>query len=470
MTGSRLRLRNNSNIAIIGGGPAGSFFANDAIQYAKKLGINIQITIFDSKDFSQRGPSGCNMSAAVIASTLHAKLIKDGIVLPKRIIGQEIKGYYFHTEEYGIELYKPKLNDKSSILAVYRGNGPLYSTHTESHSFDDCLLRHVIDQGVNAIYEPVQELRLSSDIDTPATIIYGKNNSYKEMKADLVVGAFGVNSTIINKIKGLNFGYKPPKTIKTCQMEIPLSPDFIKKSFNDDIHVFALGIKPFRFASMVPKGNYVTVSLVGTRDLTKKDLLNFVNHPVVRKKLPHDWKMPDKYCMCIPKITLSHAKKPFTDRFVIVGDASISRIFKNGIESAYITSQLATRAAFEKGISNEDFDRHYYKPARKLLAMDNFLGTVILILSDFVTKQNWLVKARLSYVKSRKGSWIANHLNELLWNMVTGDAPYNKILIQALNPVFQIRLIPVTIKAFINDIIERIARHYGLNKDEPLIK
>ncbi|MFQ5688603.1 MAG: hypothetical protein ACE5GV_18320, partial [Candidatus Scalindua sp.] len=83
------------------------------------------------------------------------------------------------------------------------------------------------------------------------------------------------------------------------------------------------------------------------------------------------------------------------------------------------------------------------------------------------TKQNWLVKARLSYVKSRKGSWIANHLNKLLWNMVTGDAPYKKILIQALNPIFQIILIPVTIKALIKDILERIARHYGLkNKDK----
>ena len=464
MTENRLRLRNNSHIAIIGGGPAGSFFAKDAIQNAKKLGINIQITIFNSKDFSQRGPRGCNMSAAVIASTLHAKLIKDGIILPERIIRQEIKGYYFQTEEYGIELYKPEQSDKSSILAVYRGNGPLYSTHTESHSFDDYLLRHVIDQGVKAIYEPVQELKLSSDTDTPATIIYGRNNSYKEMKADLVVGAFGINSTIVNKIKELNFGYIPPKTIKTCQMEIPLSAAFIKKSFNDNIQVFALGIKPFRFASMVPKDNYVTVSLVGTRDLTKKDLLNFVNHPVVRRKLPHDWKMPDKYCMCIPKITLSHAKKPFTDRFVIVGDASITRIFKNGLESAYITSQLAAQAAFENGISSDDFDKYYYKPANKLLAMDNLLGAVILMLSDFVTKQNWLVKARLSYVKSRKGSWIANHLNKLLWNMVTGDAPYKIILMQALNPVFQVILIPVTIKALIKDIFGLIALRFGLKQ------
>ena len=464
MSGSRLRLKNNSKIAIIGGGPAGSFFANDAIQNAKKLGINIQITIFNNKDFSQRGPIGCNMSAAVIAGSLYAKLTRDGIILPESIIRQEIRGYYFHTEEYGIELYKPDQINKTSIMAVYRGNGPLYSTHTESHSFDDFLLKHVINQGVSVISEPVLDLNLSSNLDTPATVIYGKGGQHNKMEADLVVGAFGINSTIINKIRGLNFGYIPPKTIKTCQMEIPLDATFIKNSFKDNIQVFALGIKPFRFASMVPKGNYVTVSLVGTRDLTSNDLIDFVNHPVVRKKLPHDWKMPEKFCMCLPKIVLSHAKNPFTDRLVMVGDASITRIFKNGLESAYITSQLAARTAFENGISKEAFDKHYYKPAHKLLAMDNKLGAVILAISDFITRQNWLVKARLSYVEDKRGSWIANHLNKILWNMVTGDAPYHKILIQAFNPVFQVILIPVTIKALIKDILERIARRCGLKK------
>jgi hypothetical protein len=169
--------------------------------------------------------------------------------------------------------------------------------------------------------------------------------------------------------------------------------------------------------------------------------------------------MPDKFCMCLPKIVLSHAKKPYTDRFVMVGDASISRIFKNGLESAYITSQLAVRAAFENGISKEDFARHYYKPARKLLAMDNKLGVVILSISDFITRQNWLVKARLSYVEDKRGSWIANHLNTLLWNMVTGDAPYHKILIQALHPIFQIKLIPITIKSLITAVIRRVFCH-----------
>ncbi len=454
MPENRLRLTNNSKITIIGGGPAGCFFANDAIRQAKKLGISIQITIFNGKEFSQRGPIGCNMSAAVIASTLHAKLTRDGIILPESIIRQEIKGYYFHTEEYGIELYKPDQTSKSSILAVYRGNGPLYSTHTESHSFDDFLLRHVIKQGVTVISEPVLEINLSSSLDTPVTIVYGKGGQHNSMDADLVVGAFGINSNMATKVENLNFGYIPPKTIRTCQMEIPLDPDFIKSSFKDNIQVFALGIEPFRFASMVPKDNYVTVSLVGTRDLTSNDLIDFLNHPAVSKNLPENWEMPEKFCMCLPKIVLSHSKHPFTDRLVLIGDASISRIFKNGLESAYITAQLAVRATFEYGISSENFSRHYYKPARKLLAMDNKLGAIILAISDFVTRQNWLVKARLSYVEDKRGSWIANHLNTLLWNMVTGDAPYHTILMQALNPLFQIRLIPVTIKALVTDIVK----------------
>ena len=90
--------------------------------------------------------------------------------------------------------------------------------------------------------------------------------------------------------------------------------------------------------------------------------------------------------------------------------------------------------------------------------MDNKLGAVILAISDFVTSQNWLVKARLSYVEDKRGSWIANHLNTLLWNMVTGDAPYHKILVQALNPLFQIKLIPVTIKALVTDTIKHLLR------------
>ncbi len=38
--------------------------------------------------------------------------------------------------------------------------------------------------------------------------------------------------------------------------------------------------------------------------------------------------------------------------------------------------------------------------------------------------------------------------------MVTGDAPYREIILQAFNPLFQIMLIPVTVKALIGEIFQ----------------
>ncbi len=59
-------LSNGSQIAIIGGGPAGCFFAHFASRIARDKGIDVNITIFEGKDFCQKGPRGCNMCTGVI--------------------------------------------------------------------------------------------------------------------------------------------------------------------------------------------------------------------------------------------------------------------------------------------------------------------------------------------------------------------------------------------------------------------
>ena len=53
---------------------------------------------------------------------------------------------------------------------------------------------------------------MSSKIEDPVNIIYGKQKPYKEMKGDLVVGAFGINSSIIDKVVDLNFKLASCKT------------------------------------------------------------------------------------------------------------------------------------------------------------------------------------------------------------------------------------------------------------------
>jgi len=53
MPGDKIFLRDGSRIAIIGGGPAGCFFANFALRQARLRGIKVHVTIFEGRDFTR---------------------------------------------------------------------------------------------------------------------------------------------------------------------------------------------------------------------------------------------------------------------------------------------------------------------------------------------------------------------------------------------------------------------------------
>ena len=53
-------LEDGSRIAVVGGGPAGSFFTYYALDFAERLGMEIHVDIFEAKDFLCAGPAGCN--------------------------------------------------------------------------------------------------------------------------------------------------------------------------------------------------------------------------------------------------------------------------------------------------------------------------------------------------------------------------------------------------------------------------
>jgi flavin-dependent dehydrogenase len=102
-----LFLKDGSKIAIIGGGPAGCFFAHFASKIARERGIKVDITIFEGKDFRQKGPRGCNMCAGVISEKLYLELKENDMLPPDRCIQREIEGYYFQTQDGCIEVNNP---------------------------------------------------------------------------------------------------------------------------------------------------------------------------------------------------------------------------------------------------------------------------------------------------------------------------------------------------------------------------
>ena len=429
----KLYLKDKSNIVVIGGGPSGSFFSHFALQLAKEHSRKVDITILDGRDFIQKGPVGCNMCAGVLSETLTRKMECEGIVLPKTHVQQEIDGYYLQTQERGITLHHPKPGHKPKIITVFRGNGPRFSESTATISFDDFLLKHVASQGAKVLPAVVEEIDLPKYSEDLVNIVYKEAGVRKKMSTDLVVGAFGLNTALIKRIVGKEFGYREPESVRTCNAELHLGRSYIQQRFHRTIFVFALGIKPIKFAAFIPKGDYVTVSLVGKEDITKANLVEFMKHPKVIELLPKGWSLPKDLCICFPKIPISHAAHPYTNRFVMIGDASISRTYKNGIESAFDTARLAAHTIFERGFSEEDFKKGYYKSALKLLAQDNFFGNLMFGIHDYTTSRKALVNAQIDHLTKCQNAWESIQINSILWNMVTGNASYKEIFFKAID-------------------------------------
>ncbi|MEK6765447.1 MAG: hypothetical protein AABY49_04365 [Planctomycetota bacterium] len=448
-------LKDGSKIAIIGGGPAGCFFAHFASKIARERGTKIDITIFEGKDFCQKGPRGCNMCAGVISEKLYGELKENGMLPPARCIQKEIEDYYFQTQDGCIEVRNPNPSLDKKIITVYRGDGPMFSQQSESMSFDNFLLRHVESMGVNISSDIVSDIILPSNKKEQAKVVFGKRGSREEIDADLVVGAFGLNTGMLEKIKRLGFGYIPPRTVRACQAEIYIGNNNGSNYHDNKIRVFSLGIKAITYASFTPRGDYITVTLVGKTDLNKDHLVEFLNHPVVRRTFPEEgWKMPKNYCICFPKVQTTQARQPFTDRFVILGSAGISRYYKHGIESAFITSRMAANSVFEFGVSEGAFCRGYYKPVKKLLGSDNSYGRKVFSLNDYITSRRRISSGYLSVLESGKEIPVAKMQLEVLWNMFTGSIPFKKLFLKVFDPILQFRLLPVTVTAWTKQAVE----------------
>ncbi|MCF6157456.1 MAG: hypothetical protein E3K32_02555 [wastewater metagenome] len=462
----RLPLKNNSSIVIIGGGPSGSFFTYFTLKLARKYGYNLSLTIFNGRDFIQKGPVGCNMCAGVLSETLIERMESEGIVLPKTHVQQEINGYYFQTQERGIPLYHPVPGHKPKIVTIFRGNGPRFSRLTDNVSFDDFLLRHVAAQGAKIIPAVVEEIELSKNPHDLVNIVYSEAGVKKKISAHLVVGAFGLNTSLIKRIVGKEFGYREPQSVRTCNAELRLGRPFIQENFHNTIFVFALGIKPIKFAAFIPKGDYITVSLVGKEDITKAHLTEFLKHPKVRELLPDGWSLPKDLCICFPRIPISHATHPYTNRFVIVGDASISRTYKNGIGSAFDTAKLASYTIFKNGIAENDFKKGYFIPALKLLAQDNFFGNLIFGIHGYTTSSRQLVNIQIDHLMKHKNAWESRQINSILWNMVTGNASYKEIFLKVIDVRLHVLMFPYIFSALAKQAYEYLDNHLHPGQDK----
>lgn len=415
-----------ARVAILGGGPAGSFCALWLSALAAQHGRRFEVTVFDHKSFEKPGPAGCNMCAGIIPDSLVRNMRRFGIELPEHVIQRRIGGYCLETRGGSVDIPTPP---GVELYSTFRGPGPLGMYPSAREGFDYFVLREAEKRGV------AYRNALVTDVTPPPSpaapcVITCRDGARHE--ADVVVGAFGVNSNLVRVFERLGFGYRAPRVARAFQAEIPVDPDFIEREMRDRVFIFALGWPHLKFAAITPKREHVTVTLIGA-DPRRVQLDEFLDSPYVRRRMPAGWETPCRFCSCAPRLPLTAARNAVHDRIVIIGDAHVARYLKNGIESSFYTACWAARAVVAGDLSAAALAREYVSRCQ-YYARDNRYGRALFKLHDLVSASPTISRAHIQVAREEQAAPPPRRLSAILWGMFTGNIPYRHIAGRLLDP------------------------------------
>src|SRR5918911_1058441 len=440
-------LTSGSRVCVVGAGPAGSFFAIELLRRARALGLSLAVDIYDGKNFAKKGAPGCNMCAGAIGHNLIEEIEHATTAIPPRVIHYELEGYAVHYQDASARL----ANERGrKIYGVYRGAGPVSTESPDgARSFDQFLLDEAVKLGARHVPLNVQ------DIDVPATlgerpVLHTGDGAREEF--DLVVGAFGVNSQLSQR---LTYGYQPPPTWKSCVIEARVPREFQKEKLGDLIHFFVLKQPDVRYVALIPKGEHVTVTAIGESvDVISTERL--LRESYMRDYLPADWKLD---CHCHPRVAVGAARLPYSDRFVIVGDASDSRYLKNGVESALVTARLAADCVINHGVTAEDFEEHFWRACARVFGRDNVYGRALFKIYDRVFPHPLVAPVYFAVLHAERMMGKQHALlSDALLAAFTGDQPYKRILLRALHPRLAARMASHAGSLVFDEVRTRITR------------
>jgi flavin-dependent dehydrogenase len=407
------RLVNGDRVCIVGGGPGGSFAALHLLHLAKQQNLQLEVLIFEPRDFTKPGPGGCNRCAGILSSRLLNGLDSLGLTIPNEIIQAELHAYALHLDGEVLRIERP--DPQRRIVSVYRGSGPRLLHGDPVSSFDDYLLKEARKHGAKHIASRVRSITWD---DRPVV-----QTGREEFSADLLVLATGVNSRAPLLP---SFGYQAPKTEIMAQDEI-LRPAGWPA---DQVSAFFRDPPGMTFGAMIPKGQYLNISLLG-QGFTRDTVSDFIELQGLDKTIASS---PSSLCGCTPRIAVGPAHNFFGNRWVSVGDAAVTRLYKDGIGSAFYTTKSAMQAVIQQGITRRAF-QVAYAPICKAVERDNRYGRLLFRLWSLTLRNPTLMRSWRNAIHMEIDLPAEGRIHtRILWGMFTGDEPYRDLLRASLSP------------------------------------
>jgi len=417
-------LEEGSRVAVIGGGPAGSFFSFFLLKMAEAVDLELEVDIYEPRSFNVCGPAGCNHCGGIVSESLVQILAAEGINLPPSVVQRGIESYVVHMDVGSVAIESPAREQR--IAALYRGNGPRTAENLPWDSFDGFLQGMAVEKGARVVRKLVTGLEWEDG--KPTLLGSGKPlGTY-----DLLAVATGVNSNFLRFLRESDATVPVPRTTRTYICEFRSNQEELQRVLGDSMHVFLLDIPRLEFAALIPKGEFVTMVMLGD-DIDQELVHSFLTSPVVRRCFPAQV-MPS-VCTCSPLINMGGMKKPYGDRLVLIGDSGVTRLYKDGIGAAFRTAKAAASTAVFQGISEDDFRKNFW-PICRAIDRDNAIGKVIFAFTTIFKHSRVSRRAIYRMTDREQRRPAGRHMSAVLWNMFTGSAPYREIFFRTFHPGF----------------------------------
>ncbi|MBF0432517.1 MAG: hypothetical protein HQK83_14630, partial [Fibrobacteria bacterium] len=333
------------------------------------------------------------------------------------------------------------------------GNGPRQYKDKQNISFDDFILEKISDQGIDVLREKVKRL----DREEQGFHIYTDKDEYH---VAFLCGAFGLNSPLIKDINNVLPAYIAPKVMRTYLAELEIGEKNVQRYFGNTIYTYNIPTRRILYGSVIPKSNFITINLIGKKDLVQNDLHEFIEQSGILSRLPPDFSLKERFCHCSPRITSANAQNAYDDRILLLGDAAYSKFYKNGIESAFITAEKAAQAVFKTGIDRTSLEKGYFSYVKQHIIEDNRYGRFLYFLNDVISRFSFFNMANMQIANSVQFHRSADILRNIFWIMFTGKSPYKEAWKQALNPLLIILFFQYSLRSLYRTILSRVGAFF----------
>lgn len=448
---SRISLDDGSKVAVIGGGPAASFFAISLLREARILGRQLDVRIFERRG-GTAGPgdrrclhtSGCNFCAGGVSPRMSDILDDLGIEIPPEIVQDRVGMIRVQSHWKNLEMRVP---EDRRMYSVYRGARPRARAF-RLLNFDSVLLGEAARAGATVVNGEVTGLNRSEGGRPRLTVKRSKDGPETAETADFVVYAGGVNrhpgrplepSGLTGDLGRAIPGFAPPALQRTLIFELEVSSE-LAASMGGELTFILFGSPELRIemGSLMPKGRFVTVVLIGPdidRTPPAKIVSSFLALPHIERILPRHHVMGASSCVCRPSMVVGCANRPVGERIGVIGDMVTSRLYKDGIYTAYLTGSGLARTALTRGIDGRSLEAGYLPLIRRLktdlrsgrsvfLAMAWTFGNPVLSRMAYQA----VLRERRTLPRERR------RLETILWQVASGDVSYARILRAMLHP------------------------------------